>query len=307
MIGDSAKRARAKQNAAKHASFQVPHGSHAASEKEIETSKAFQFLIDTNEQTDSQPFERPGFGLPWGGQVPWQRLGLHWQRSATVVKGSDQTSLVWRALLAVVVSSCYVALFILLTSFCIRVPLRGIGLALTFLVPISGAVICWAFLQTLPRSDQYPWSILSRLIATGIIIIVVCWGSAILSRFTVLRVDDIFIPILFIFGLTIDFRCFIAADRYPRVGLPKTFWAVGMLFVVSLLFFEDGPPAIMTAILGAAVIISIQILAPHVQVPKKKHAAENSKVGQVIDLDDQIDELAETRGEPDSILLKEKI
>ncbi len=301
MIGDSAQRARAKQNVAQQSGVQASPKATAA-EKNIETSKAYEALAETRDQTDSHPFERPGFAMPWGAGDLWQLLGLKWKRSSSPVQGKDQASLVWRVILAIAASTGFVTLLGVL------LPLMNLAFGLlVFLVPLVGAVICWAFLQTLPRSDKFPWSASVRLIAPAIVVPVVMAAMAAMHELDLLEWDDVFIPIFAVFSLLMDWRGFIAADRYPRVGILKTSVAVGLLIFVSAFFGGQDTATIAASILGAAVIVTIQILAPHVQAPKTKRKTGAPEVGQVVDLDDQIDELAETRNQTDSLLLKEKI
>ena len=302
MIGDSAQRARAKQNIAHQASLQTPPKANAAGERNIETSKAFGALTETRDQTDSHPFERPGFAVPWGKGDLLQILGLKWKRSATVVQGGDQTSLVWRVILAIMVSAC----FITPMGFLLR-PTNPAFVLLILFSPILGAFICWAFLQTFPRSDTLPWSAAVRFIAPAITVPVVVVASTLMIQVNSSQWDDLYIPILFVFSLPIDWRSFIAADRYPRVGILKTLVAVGLLTGVSVFFAGPSTYTIVMAMLGAAVIVTIQILAPHVQAPKKKRTPGAPAVGQAIDLDDHIDGLAETRKQTDSALLREEI
>ena len=319
MIGDSAERKRAKENAANQASLQAPPRSGAAGEKKVETIKALQWLVDTDDQTDSQPFERPGFAPPFGKNGLWQTLGLGWKRSNLIINSRDPINLFWRAMLSVIVSSCFVMFTfaflnatVSLASSAKELPVSvslslGGLVFLALMVLLWGAFICWAFLQTLPRSDQWQWSGISRFIGAVIVLFVLMLGWAIANRVSGRRWDDIYIPVAFLFCLIVDWRCFISADRYPRVGILRTLVAVGLLTTLCMLMGAKSTYTIFLLGVGTALIVTIQILAPHVRVSKKKQEAEDPKVGQVIDLDDQIDGLAQTRGEPDSILLKEKI
>jgi len=299
MIGDSAQRARAKQNVSRQAGVQAPPKAIATGERNVETSKAYEALAETREQTDSHPFERPGFAVQ--GDI-FQILGLKWKRSGALVQGKDPTSLVGRGIMAIVASTCFVTLMALL------LPSSNQAFRLLILfVPTLGAFICWAFLQTLPRSDTLPWSASVRVIAPVIILLSVMVFMAVMNEMKLLRWDDDLFPAVVIFSLLMDWRSFIAADRYPRVGILKTLVAVGLLICVSLIFEGPTNDTVFAAVLGAALVVTIQILAPHVQASKKKHSSKAPVVGQAIDLDNHIDGLAETRNQTDSLLLKEEI
>jgi len=299
MIGDSAQRARAKQNVSRQAGVQAPPKAIATGERNVETSKAYEALAETREQTDSHPFERPGFAVQ--GDI-FQILGLKWKRSGALVQGKDPTSLVGRGIMAIVASTCFVTLMALL------LPSSNQAFRLLILfVPTLGAFICWAFLQTLPRSDTLPWSASVRVIAPVIILLSVMVFMAVMNEMNLLRWDDDLFPAVVIFSLLMDWRSFIAADRYPRVGILKTLVAVGLLICVSLIFEGPTNDTVFAAVLGAALVVTIQILAPHVQASKKKHSSKAPVVGQAIDLDNHIDGLAETRNQTDSLLLKEEI
>jgi len=204
--------------------------------------------------------------------------------------------------MAIVASTCFVTLMALL------LPSSNQAFRLLILfVPTLGAFICWAFLQTLPRSDTLPWSASVRVIAPVIILLSVMVFMAVMNEMKLLRWDDDLFPAVVIFSLLMDWRSFIAADRYPRVGILKTLVAVGLLICVSLIFEGPTNDTVFAAVLGAALVVTIQILAPHVQASKKKHSSKAPVVGQAIDLDNHIDGLAETRNQTDSLLLKEEI
>jgi len=76
--------------------------------------------------------------------------------------------------------------------------------------------------------------------------------------------DDflVFIPLLAL----IDWRCFISVDRYPRVGLTRTASVLALFLLPFLLDGWRGPQHLMfPSLMLTALVISIQLLAPHHQ------------------------------------------
>ena len=173
--------------------------------------------------------------------------------------------------------------------------------------PLLGAVICWAFLQTLPRDDALGWSLVVRAITALIVIVVVMPWLALLDEVADINWRDDIIPSLCFFGLLNDWRCFISADRYPRVGLVRTLLASGLLVTLVMIFDGRDHEGISAGVLGAAIIVSVQILAPYVHVRPKQTKQPDSQTDQesVISGHRDSDEIHETRTDTDSFLLQE--
>ena len=77
----------------------------------------------------------------------------------------------------------------------------------------------------------------------------------------------------------IDFRCFISADRYPRVGIVRTA-AVAAFFALTVFASGDGSEGILPVLLASltAVVISIQVLAPqHQELVSHVNAGKKNK------------------------------
>ena len=233
---------------------------------------------DTKEKkpgSDSLPFSRPGVSLPALGwlSVP----GLYWRPTGKQLASSDTTPMAWRVITALIASAALVGLAVIST------PIAEQDILIMPLIVVAmAAAISWTLRQFLPRSPELLWTIASRILA-GILI---CFGGLILrmlvdefanlpnSRY--LSTDDLafyLMPMAFV----IDWRCFISADRYPRVGLIRTATAVG-LFVFPFLQDSWQPEhIILPAILTAAALISIQLLAPqHRVLTTQKRASKKT-------------------------------
>ena len=66
--------------------------------------------------------------------------------------------------------------------------------------------------------------------------------------------------------LVMDLRCFIAADRYPRIGLIKTILSAALAMVFTFLIDQSGDRVLFAGAMAASAVIVIQLLAPHGQV-----------------------------------------
>ena len=300
MIGERAVRQRAKPVAAV---LEKPPQSPASDSGIVETRSVYGALEDTREEFDSQPFERPGIAMPPVTRSLLNYLGLLWKRSDMPVSGSDPVPLGWRMAVAAIVSALFVAGLAIIApppsplAFCIMLGT----------VPLIGGLLCWAFLQTLPRNDAITWSMVASVVAAIIITPVCMLWMALLDELNVADWDDDFIPALFIFSLMIDWRCFISADRYPRVGLLRTFVASGLLMTALFVADERNSNVFSAGVLGSAVIVTIQILAPLARVGP---AASKQRVSQIRQKSAMpgprdSDEIQETRTDTDSFLLQE--
>ena len=140
-------------------------------------------------------------------------------------------------------------------------------------------------LQFLPRSPTIRWTVASRLVSVFLAFLSVGLLTAFLELLPFLgmlreyvRYDDaaIMFCLLMVF---IDFRCFISADRYPRVGIVRTA-AVAAFFALTVFAAGDGSEEILPVLLAllTAVLISIQVLAPqHQEVVSQVNAGKKIK------------------------------
>ena len=266
MIGERAAKSRSSQN---HASL-LSGKAQQSGDHDVSLTDTFlptAEMVDTKENTpssDSLPFSRPGF-MPMPVPNWLSVLGLIWRPTGNQLANSDSVLLVWRILVALLISSALVGLSTISWSppngsFLLSLPLIVVGLA---------AVLAWAMRQFLPHSTKLQWTIASRLIATFLIYIAAATFTACWLELTNKRgapfLDE---PVLFFIlsMVLIDWRCFISADRYPRVGMIRTA-TVGALFVIPFLFDGyQGEGELIPPILSVvAIVISIQLLAPHHQ------------------------------------------
>jgi len=261
-------------------------------------------LIDTREDSQSQPFERPMLTLP-SGLASWcQQACLYWRPSSEAIVSSDPTSLPLRVLLAILVG----------WGFAFIGSLRLFDLfSLTLLYPATGVIVGWLFLQLLPRESAGAWNIVSRL-AGAIIVVVTGMGVAsVLPQTqdvaTLLRQSKKMIFVLFAAGLIIDWRCLIDVGRYPRVGLLKTFAVIAVFWLAMFAIQIHGGDASVFIVLSfvASTVLIVQILAPHGATCKRREQPqqdENLQSNPQLP-NDRSD--AETSYDNDSFVLKEEV
>ena len=264
-------------------------------------------LIDTKEDSQSQPFERPGLAIPKSLPHWLDAAGLWWQPPQGTLLESVRLPLWRRFAVTFLVCVCFAVLAILVDA---STPIGVIGGMAFFstLFAATGIAICFAFLQFLPRENTWKWIIANRLIATAIIVVATMIVSYLSLPLMQQHVDDDHLPALFFGSLFIDWRCFISISRYPRIGIAKTMVALAVFFSMLLLVYSDSPYQIMLGLLFiASGTLSIQILAPHgtigppqSQIPPQKDGskAQNSKENSAV---------SETRFESDSFSLQEKV
>ena len=268
MIGDRAASKRARQT--------VPNA--IILDDEMDTSIPVASLIDTAKDSDSQPFERPGIPtIPAELGSKLNEFGIWWQRPKVPLVGKDSVSLGRRTFLVWLVCALIVVLASYVTD---QLPNKVIFMIAT--LPIVGAIVTWLFLQLLPRSSKIGWTIASRFLSNVIAILVVqIYLREVPDVMPFFRLDDLIGFALFA-GLLIDWRCFITADRYPRVGAARTLLAVS-IFYVGLA--SHGGAAFPATALICGVVISIQLFAPQYQIrddyrPKPKGGDQaDDKVG----------------------------
>jgi hypothetical protein len=269
-------------------------------------------LVDTREDSQSQPFERPGVIVPDSLPSWLHHAGLSWQPNQEVASGdaADAESVSWtkRATTAVLVSWCFAVMSAILS------PPSDLGfLALLAVFPAAGFAACWAFRQMLPRVNSGRSFAMNRVVGAAV---VCCIGVII---YFVLRPsgtggfgrgrDGGFLSALLLGGLLIDWRCFISVHRYPRVGILKTL-TVLFGFVLAMMIAEaNGEQVIQTLLLMLmAATLSIQILAPHGHVRSEKASALERTEPHSNDQDLQSDTpLSDTRLDSESFLLKEEV
>ena len=260
MIGERAAKSRSNKNQASLAGRAAQLGGPQSSLTDTFLPTAE--LVDTKENkpsTDSLPFSRPGFvPAPSWLSVP----GLLWRPTGNQLASSDSVWLLWRILVALLISSALIGLSLISWS----PPNGGLLPLLPPLVVALAAALAWAMRQFLPRSTDLKWTIASRLGATFLV-----WIAAVV--FTAVWIELIenqrpaFLEepvVFFIMSMVlIDWRCFISADRYPRVGMVRTA-TVGALFIIPFLFDGyRGEGELIPPILSmVAMVISIQLLAP---------------------------------------------
>ena len=306
MIGQRAAAKRANQN---FVSTEQP--SYVQSHSLSDTFLPVAELVDTKETmagSDSVPFSRPGipkYSLGW-----LSVLGLLWRPTGKTMTGQDALSLPWRITVVIFVIVSLLSLAVLCSDFSDESLVLATSV-MPALVVIAGG-LTWAMLQFLPRSPTIRWTVASRLVSVFLAFLSVGLLAVFLELLPFLgmlreyvRYDDaaIMFCLLMVF---IDFRCFISADRYPRVGIVRTA-TVTVLFALlvfpdnvvfpdnggseelptmtmlfaSLVFPDNGgSEEIPTMLLASmiAVVISIQVLAPqHQEVVSQVNAGKKIK------------------------------
>ena len=231
-------------------------------EEDFDTAIPVVSLVDTAKDADSQPFERPGMPKVDGEFRRWlNQVGIWWLPPQKKLSGEDSVSLGRRAFIAWLVC----AVIVVLTSGVTHELPRGVVFLIATL-PIVGAVLAWVFLQTLPRSPKFGWALVSGVMGAGIVMAVGGIYGGIFSEISNTHVDDDLMCGLFYMGLLVEWRCFISADRYPRVGTVKTLFATGVFYVAaSIVSNSDEEIGVMSAMV-CAVVITIQLFAPQYQV-----------------------------------------
>ena len=260
MVGERAAKRRAQQNHATSAQ----HGSNP-SQSLTDTFLPTAEMVDTKEAkvgSDSIPFSRPGipkYSLSW-----LAFFGMYWKPTGKQLAGTDAVWLIIRIVVAVLASA------ILLTMTSIMVSTDPIEiLLLAPLVVVFAGGITWGMLQFLPRSPILGWMIVSRLCST----ILVGYSGALFGAILCTlgyslptnHFNDHLLVTLLLAGF-IDWRCFISADRYPRVGMFRTatvsaFFAFSVLLGIHQGVREDSLWVPLASLIAA--VISIQLLAPH--------------------------------------------
>ncbi len=284
--------------------IQTPLGSNT------DTFVKFPSLVDTRENSDtganrqSQPFERPGVILPESMPTWIGATGLWWEPPQPELSLAEPVRWSIRAFTAIGVSLCFAALATALDS------MSWSGFALLWgMFLATGFIACWAFRQALPRSNSPAWTIGNRLIGALIVSSLGSIAVFVLEALDFGGAGEELWWALILTGLAIDWRCFIAVDRYPRVGVVKTLVVLMMCAVAMMIMEVNHAETIQACLLMvAASTISIQILAPFGKVEggeplfssgkQQTNRANSSEVEAPI---------PETRFESDSILLQEKV
>jgi len=260
-------------------------------------------LVDTKEDSQSQPFARPRLAVPnldslsdsITSSVPswlpgWlDFFGLWWQPpkvndSGSILKG-DPVSLLRRGITAVVVS----LLFATFAFFGIRMHNYGTVMVF-FLFPLLGMAACLGLLLALPRDNALKWILYNRLVSVLFFygLLEFAFTGIPISRLGA-GIESDAIPAVVITGLLFDWRCFIATTRIPRVGVIKTLTVMLVFFFLLAITGCGSPGSAMLGLLTiASVSLSIQIFAPHGRI-----AGPQSNV--------------ETRLDNESFVLKEEI
>jgi len=232
-------------------------------EEDFDTAIPVASLVDTSKESDSQPFERPGIPKPNGELLKLLgQAGIWWRRPSTKLTGNDAVSLGRRA--AIAWGVCCITVVLCADAY--HPPPSGV-IFLMATMPIAGAILTWAFLQLLPRSGKIGWTIVGRFLTIALVMFVGTLYGAIMCEATNLRFDDDWIAGFFFMGLLVEWRCFISADRYPRVGLLKTMLATSAFYVPAAI----GGRRLQTEVFVAtatvcAIVITIQLFAPQYQI-----------------------------------------
>ena len=238
-------------------------------------------MVDTKENkpdSDSMPFSRPGFSVPSGASNWLSVPGLLWCPTGNHLASSDSVLLVWRILVALLISSALVGL-----STISELNLKGGFLPILppLIVSLAAAMV-WMMRQFLPRSTELGWTITSRICAGILVYLVAIVFAVVWTEFSsVGRPALVHEPVVWFFlsMILIDWRCFISADRYPRVGLARTA-SVTAFFVVPFLFdgWQGDGSLLLAALSVVAIVISIQLIAPqHRALATQSDAARKLK------------------------------
>ena len=258
MIGDRMANKRARQT--------VPDA--IVLEDDFDTAIPVASLVDTNKDSDSQPFERPGIPTldgDFGRRL--NHAGIWWLRPQKKLTGCDSVSLGRRAFIAWLVCT----VIVVLTAEATHTKPNGVVFLIATL-PMVGALLTWLFLQTLPRSPKFRWTFVSRFMTTAIFMFVGVVYGGILAEIADLRFDDDWMVGLFFIGLLVEWRCFISADRYPRVGSLRTLFATSVFYLSFLMVSHrrQEQETIVVAAMVCAVVITIQLFAPQYQILKEQ-------------------------------------
>ena len=263
MVGERAAKKRAKQNHAASAQ----HGSDP-SQSLTDTFLPTAEMVNTKEAkagTDSIPFSRPGipkYSLSWLSVI-----GLFWKPTGKSMTDHDVISLPWRMAVVIFINVSLLSM----GAFCTGGNWIEIISTAPALIVIAGG-LTWTMLQFLPRSPAIRWTVASRLAS----LLLVYLSALLFALF--LGVCDFprtynrallqALPIFILLPIVIDFRCFISADRYPRVGILKTAAVAALFALIAAAHFhrpgfKDAIPGLLVSLI--AVVISIQVLAPQHQ------------------------------------------
>jgi len=269
-------------------------------------------LVDTREDSQSQPFERPGMIIPRSLPSWLHHAGLWWQPNQEVVTGdgatSDSVSWIKLTITAVLVSWCFAAMAVAFS------PPPDFGIFAQLVVfPAVGFAACWAFRQMLPRTSSVSTVAINRIIGAAV---VCCIG--VIAYIVLLNTgiggfgggrDGSFFRALFLVGLLIDWRCFISAYRYPRVGVLKTL-TVMVVFILAMIISDANNETLVQTFLLIlmAATLSVQILAPHGHAPLKNPASTLRTQPDFRDKNQSGEApVTETRYDAESFSLKEEV
>ena len=260
---------------------------------------------DTQEDSQSQPFQRPRVPLPDSLPDWLNHAGLWWQPPSDELEVAESVSWPIRAIVAVSVGLCFTALVALMGS-----AAWSHLLVWFLLVSAPGFVACWALLQMLPRANSTGWIIGNRLIGAAVIcgigIVIAVVSEVFGSR---LGIDEEFFLVLIFAPVFIDWRCFISTNRYPRVSILKTL-VVLLVFYIAIVIWAGGftrqNTMQMFMAMAAPATLIIQILAPHGRVRVKRSSKEVEADHEAQEIKDEVP-VSETRLDKESFVLKEEI
>ena len=210
-------------------------------------------LRDTHDEHDSMPFERPG-------TIDLNSLGLRWQRTTTKPLAADSTWLVGRFLIAMFVCLSLISLGCVFDGNANWHANEAVPLSIVVLLFSSFA--CWFFLATMPRETGWLCSVQTRFIAAAIgTLLFLISGLAPPHLESEEYFSVVFAMILV--SVVMDFRCFLSADRYPRISLAKTLIAGSIAMVCTALIDQSYDRFVFAGAIAVTSTIVIQLLAPH--------------------------------------------
>ena len=262
-------------------------------------------LIDTKEDSQSQPFERPGLAVPYSLPRWLDALGLWWQPAQGTLLDSERLPLWWRVTVAVSVCVCFAAFATVMN------PLSPNGtIVLIALLSAIGFFACFSFLQCLPRENSVGWILANRVIGTAIVLGTATIACLFLPTTPMGEMcDDDNFPALFWCSVFVDWRCFISISRYPRIGILKMIIPLA-IFVYVMMWWPHQPSQRETLnglLFIAAGALSIQILAPHGRIGPPQDKGLKKKSSFKVPNQKEDPAISKTRFESDSFSLQEKV
>ena len=204
-------------------------------------------MRETREQTDSMPFERPV-------RPDMSSVGLWYRRKFIGPLQSDPVSIYIRLPIA------WLACAFLVTIGCVAEDgnwFEGDIFLLSLGHTAFWAVMTWVMLSVFPRSDRKRWAVGTRILS------MIPMFAVTLALATNHEIDE-YIQVVgsMAFAMFImDWRCYLAASRYPRVGLIRTLIMGGLAMTIGSI--DDGENRfVMCGAMAMAAALVVQLVAP---------------------------------------------